>query len=178
MVDDSIDSGSNRAKTDNVNSEPSKVLALRRGLTTFIAHDGENKPFVRELRVAIEQQVEVAAFTDDKMAVGASAEHEIYSSAAEAGQGIVVISRPFLTKECPMKELNLFVEHGVKFFPLYYNVSPDDFCEIIATYDRRVLIVSLYSRVSVIALIYRQQHSVWLIERKFLRWNSLYSWFI
>lgn len=132
-----MDSPSTQAKIDDMTS--SKLSASRRRLT-FISHASEDKPFFRELLIAIEKQVKAAQFTDDDMVVGTSADDEMITRAEDGDQGIVVISRHFLTEERPMKELNLFLEHGVKIFPLYYGLSPDDLLGIIASYDGRVLI--------------------------------------
>ena len=61
--------------------------------------------------------------------------------AAQADKAIVVLSRPFLTKKWPMKELHIFLEKKCKIYPLYYNVTPDEIKrEIVATYDRREMV--------------------------------------
>lgn len=103
---------------------------------TFVSHAGEDKEFVRELLKAIEQ-ANVAAFFDDDMALGTTSVNEMETRAAEADQAIVVISRPFLSKEWPMKELNIFLENDVSIHPLFYGVTPDELSDIVASYDRQ-----------------------------------------
>lgn len=113
-----------------------EAQAARR-LLTFVSHAGEDKPFVRSLLTAIEQ-FKVPAFFDDDMALGTSSEQEMASVAEEADKAIVVLSRPFLTKEWPMKELHIFLENDCAIYPLYYKITPDEFqTEIVDAYDRR-----------------------------------------
>lgn len=102
---------------------------------TFVSHAGEDKEFVRDLLKAIEQ-ANVAAFFDDDMALGTTSINEMESRAAEADQAIIVISRPFLSKEWPMRELNIFLENDVSIHPLFYGVTPDEISDIVAVYDR------------------------------------------
>lgn len=102
---------------------------------TFVSHAGENKPFARSLLEAIEA-ANVATFFDDDMAMGTVAGDEMITRAANADQGVVVLSRPFLTKKWPMMELNLFIKHGIRIHPLYYGIDPDDLKSILGTYDR------------------------------------------
>lgn len=92
--------------------------------------------FVKHLLKAIEN-AKVAAFFDDDMKVGTSAGNEMECQAAEADQAIVVLSRHFLTKEWPMKELNIFLEKNVKIYPLYYRVTVEDVLKIMGSYDDR-----------------------------------------
>lgn len=111
-------------------SEPCRRL-------TFVSHAGEDKDFARSLLDAIEA-ANVATFFDDDMAVGTPAGDEMTTRAAAADQGVVVLSRPFLTKGWPMMELNLFVKNRIRIHPLYYDVNPDELQGILETYDRQV----------------------------------------
>lgn len=106
---------------------------------TFVSHAGEDKAFVRDLLKGIEE-ANCAAFFDDDMAVGTHAGNEMVSRAEEADQAVVVLSRPFLTKKWPMKELNLFLKNGIKIYPLYYGVTPDELSDIVENYDRQGLV--------------------------------------
>ena len=108
----------------------------RRHRLTFVSHAGEDKEFVRSLLEAIEE-LNVATFFDDDMALGTSSVDEMESRAAEADQAIVVLSRPFLTKKWPMKELNIFLNKGIKIHPLYYRVTPDELRDILSIYNRQ-----------------------------------------
>lgn len=101
-----------------------------------MSHAGEEKTFVKYLLNAIEG-AKVAPFFDDDMKVGTSAENEMECQAAEADQAIVVLSRHFLTKEWPMKELNIFLEKNVKIYPLYYKVTREDVGNIMRSYNDR-----------------------------------------
>ena len=103
---------------------------------TFVSHAGEEKPFVLSLLRAIEN-VNVATFFDDDMSVGDSSENEMITRAAEADQAVVVLSRAFLTKKWPMKELNIMLENEIRVYPLYYRVTPDELGDIVAAYDRQ-----------------------------------------
>lgn len=103
---------------------------------TFVSHVGEDKKFVRCLLEAMEE-VNVPAFFDDDMALGTLSVDEMESRAKEADQAVVVLSRSFLTKEWPMKELNIFLENKIRIFPLFYRLTPDDIWEIIKVYDRQ-----------------------------------------
>lgn len=103
---------------------------------TFVSHAGEDKPFVRSLLDAIEA-ANVATFFDDDMAVGTAAGYEMITRAENADQGVVVLSRAFLTKKWPMLELNLFVKNDIRIHPLYYRVNPDELQLILDTYDRQ-----------------------------------------
>lgn len=105
---------------------------------TFVSHAGEDKQFARSLLDAIEA-ANVAAFFDDDMVMGTPAEREMTTRAADADQGLVILSRPFLTKKWPMRELTLFVEAKIKIRPLYYGVNPNQLNLILETYDRQVL---------------------------------------
>lgn len=102
---------------------------------TFVSHAGEEKHFVRDLLKQIEK-ANVAAFFDDDMPVGTSAGNEMVTRAEEADQAVVVLSRSFLTKKWPMKELNIFIEKQVKIYPLYYQITPDELDDIFAIYYR------------------------------------------
>ncbi|CAM9768461.1 unnamed protein product [Scytosiphon promiscuus] len=110
-------------------SEPCRRL-------TFVSHAGEDKLFARSLLDAIEA-ANVATFFDDDMAVGTPAGDEMTTRAAKADKGVVVLSRPFLTKKWPMMELNLFVKNKIRIHPLYYGVCPDELQGILDTYDRQ-----------------------------------------
>ncbi|CAM9856159.1 unnamed protein product, partial [Ascophyllum nodosum] len=114
---------------DSGSSEPCRRL-------TFVSHAGEDKAFARSLLDAIEA-ANVATFFDDDMAVGTPAGDEMTTRAATADQGLVVLSRLFLTKKWPMMELNLFVKNRIKIHPLYYGVNPDQLQHILETYDRQ-----------------------------------------
>lgn len=92
--------------------------------------------FVKSLLKVIED-TKIAAFFDDDMVVGTSAGNEMTTQAAKADQAILVLSRPFLTKEWPMKELNIFLKNNVKIYPLYYKVTPEEVGEIVKVYDDR-----------------------------------------
>lgn len=102
---------------------------------TFVSHAGEDKEFVRDLLRAMEG-VNCAAFFDDEMAVGTSAELEMKACAEKANQAVVVLSRPFLTKMWPMLELGLFIQNKVKIYPLFYGITPDKLLNIVGKYDR------------------------------------------
>lgn len=110
---------------------------MRAHKLTFVSHAGEEKDFVKRLLVEIEK-ANVAAFFDDDMAMGTSSGKEMTSRAKDAHQAIVVLSRPFLTKEWPMKELNIFLKNKVKIHLLYYGVTPNELGEIVETYNRQV----------------------------------------
>lgn len=114
--------------------------AGQRPRLTFVSHAGEEKNFARSLLRAIED-ANVAAFFDDDMALGTSSVEEMTSRAEEADQAVVVLSRAFLTKEWPMKELHIFLDNKAKkktdILPLYYKVTPDELWDIITdSYDR------------------------------------------
>lgn len=118
---------------------------MRAHKLTFVSHAGEEKDFVKRLLVEIER-ANVAAFFDDDMAMGTSSGNEMTSRAKDADQAIVVLSRPFLTKEWPMKELNIFLKNKVKIHPLYYGVTPDELWEIVETYNRQVRFVIFFPK--------------------------------
>lgn len=124
--------GLRQSMNDCVETETSRP----RHKLTFVSHAGEDKTFVRDLLKGIEE-ASCAAFFDDDMAVGTRAGNEMTSRAKEADQAVVVLSRPFLTKKWPMKELNIFLKNGVKLYPLYYGVTPDELSNIVTTYDRQ-----------------------------------------
>ena len=111
-------------------------LAETRHKLTFVSHAGEDKSFVKSLLKELLSDTNVATFFDDDMAMGTPSEHEMTSRAAEADQAIVVLSRPFLTKEWPMKELAIFLKNRVDIFPLFYKVNPDELWDILGVYDR------------------------------------------
>ncbi|CAM9368085.1 unnamed protein product [Pylaiella littoralis] len=77
----------------------------------------------------------IASFFADDMAIGTDAEAEMKTRAAEADQAVVVLSGSFLTKKWPMKELNIFLEKGIKIHPLYFKVTPDDLRPLLEKYD-------------------------------------------
>lgn len=131
MSDDLGSSGVHQSTDENNEAESSEPC--RR--LTFVSHAGEDKPFARSLLKAIER-ANVAAFFDDDMKMGTSAGEEMMERARTAAQGVVVLSRRFLTKKWPMKEVNLFVENDVRIHPLYYKVTPDELSEIVHVYDR------------------------------------------
>lgn len=110
----------------------------RHGLT-FISHAGEEKRFVHHLLTEIGGEGKVAAFFDDDMALGTLSEDEMFSQAAGAEQAIVVLSRAFVTKAWPMKELNIFLKNGIDIIPVYHSITPDELWDIMGIYDRQVL---------------------------------------
>lgn len=125
------------ASTPDPLDDARKAAVVRpRHRVTFISHAGEDKEFVRSLLQAIEE-AKVPAFFDDDMTVGTSSVDEMKSRAAEADHAVVVLSRPFLTKEWPMKELNIFLDKKIKIYPLYYGITPDDLWDILSAYESR-----------------------------------------
>lgn len=134
MSGGSGDSGVPQSRDEHNEAESSEPY--RR--LTFVSHAGEDKDFARSLLDAIEA-ANVATFFDDDMAMGTPAADEMTTHAATADQGVVVLSRPFLTKKWPMAELNLFVKNRIRIHPLYYDLSPDELKGIFETYDRQGL---------------------------------------
>ena len=103
---------------------------------TFVSHAGEDKPFARGLVDAI-HEANGAAFFDDHMTMGTPAGEEMTTQAAEAEHAVLLLSRPFLTKKWPMKELHIFLKNRprVKIHPLFHGVTPDELGSIIGEYD-------------------------------------------
>lgn len=128
------DDGESALSADKSGEREPAPSELREKLT-FVSHAGEEKQFVRGLLTQIEK-ANVATFFDDDMSVGTSAGNEMVTRAEEADQAVVVLSRSFLTKKWPMKELNIFIEKQVKIYPLYYQITPDELDGILAIYDR------------------------------------------
>lgn len=120
---------------DAFDAKKAEVVRPRHRVT-FISHAGEDKEFVRSLLQAIEE-AKVPAFFDDDMTIGTSSVDEMKSRAAEADHAVVVLSRSFLTKEWPMKELNIFLDNNIKIYPLYYGITPDELWDILSAYDSR-----------------------------------------
>lgn len=112
----------------------------REGLT-FVSFAGEERSFVEEhLLKAIEGE-SVATFYDDDMPLGTPSEVEMAKSAEETAQAVLVLSRAFLTKMWPMKELHIFMESSLspktRILPLYYGITPDQLQdEVIPAFDR------------------------------------------
>lgn len=121
-------------RSDNAETT-AKGTNSRYGLT-FISHAGEEKRFVHHLLTEIGGEGKVASFFDDDMALGTLAEDEMVSQAAGAEQAIVVLSRAFVTKAWPMKELNIFLKNDIDIIPVYYSITPDELWEVIGIYDR------------------------------------------
>lgn len=112
----------------------------REGLT-FVSFAGEERSFVEEHLLKAIEGASVPTFYDDDMPLGTSSEVEMAKSAEETGQAVLVLSRAFLTKMWPMKELHIFMESSLspktRILPLYYGITPDQLQdEVIPAFDR------------------------------------------
>ena len=109
----------------------------------FISHASEDKDdFVRGLAKALEDKGAKVWFDESALKVGDSLRREIEKGLRESRFGIVVISKNFLAKEWPQRELDgltsLEVDGRNRILPIWHQISKDQVMRNIPTLADKV----------------------------------------
>ena len=120
------------AKIQSITSDTYRpVLKHRNTYDFFISHASEDKDsFVRDLAGALKDEGVEVWFDEFILKVGDSLRRKIDQGLCESRFGIVVISKNFLAKEWPQKELDglvsLEVDGQNRILPIWHEISKDE----------------------------------------------------
>ena len=121
-----------QAEIQSITSDAHRlVLNQRNTYDFFISHASEDKEgFVRDLAIALEAEGAKVWFDKFILKVGDSLRRKIDQGLRESRFGIVVISRNFIAKEWPQKELDglvsLEVDGQNRILPIWHEISKDE----------------------------------------------------
>ena len=131
------------AKIQSIASETSQRVSKQEFVYDFfISHASEDKDgFVRGLVKALEDKGAKVWFDESALKVGDSLRQKIDQGLLESRFGIVVISKKFIAKKWPQKELDGFevleVDGQKRILPIWHEITSDEVIQYSPTFADR-----------------------------------------